>query len=254
MREQERLKKLSDRLIQEAYERLNHPQTQFTDPEEANRLVTDIENYPHAFVIACIMDRRIRTEKAWRVPYELKQRLGFLDFPRLASLSREEIEQVMLKPSPLHCIKKMPEYLYFAIHHIQQEFGGNAAAIWEGKPSSATIVRRFLEFKGVGQKIATMAANILVRDFQIEVRDRSSLDLSVDALVRRVFTRMGFVPENANESCFIYRARELHPEYPGIFDIVLWETGREKCHLKRPRCEECSWSELCAYANGERGS
>lgn len=250
---QARLTRLCDRLISEAYNRLALPRTfvKFTGVAEADGLVNDIESHPHAFVIACIMARQVRAEKAWRVPYELKQRIGFFDFSRLASLSLDEFEQAMLQPVPLHHYPKvMSENLYAAIRRIQHEFHGNAAAIWAGRPSSATIVRRFLEFDGVGHKIATMAANILVRDFRIELSDRYSIDISVDVHVRRVFSRMGFVPENANVDHIIYRVRELHPEYPGIFDLVLWELGRTICRSKQPACEQCSWAQLCAYANG----
>ncbi|MEW6032246.1 MAG: iron-sulfur cluster loop [Bacillota bacterium] len=250
---QARLTQLCDRLIREAYDRLARPRTfmKFTGVKEADVILNDIEGHPHAFVIACIMDRQIRAEKAWSIPYKLKQRLGFFDFSRLASLSPDELEQAMLQPEPLHHYPTlMSKYLYAAIRRIQHEFHGNAAAIWAGRPSSATIVRRFLEFDGVGQKIATMAANSLVRDFRIEVSDRYSIDISVDVQVRRVFSRMGFVPENANVDYIIYRARELHPEYPGIFDLVLWELGRTVCRPKQPACEQCSWAQLCAYANG----
>ena len=254
---QARLTQLRDRLISEAYDRLAMPPTfvEFTGVAEIDELVNDIEGHPHAFVIACIMDRQIHAEKAWRIPYELKQRIGYFDFPRLARLSLEELEQAMLEPVPLHRYPKvMSENLYAAIQRIKNEFHGNAANIWTGRPSSATIVRRFLEFEGVGQKIATMAANILVRDFRIDVSDRYSIDISVDVQVRRVFARMGFVPEHANAEYIIYRARELHPEYPGIFDLVLWELGRTVCRPKRPACEQCPWAQLCAYANGRRVS
>jgi len=250
-----RLIHLRDRLVSEAYDRLAAPPAfiEFTGDAEVDRMTNDIEGYPHAFVIACVMDRQIRAEKAWRIPYELEQRLGSFDFPRLAGLSLEELERAMVKPTPLHRYPKvMSENLYAAIRRIESQFGGNAAAIWAGRPSSATIVRRFLEFPGVGQKIATMAANTLVRDFRIEVSDRYSIDISVDAQVRRVFSRMGFVSEDAGIDYIVYRARELHPEYPGIFDLVLWELGRTVCRPKQPACDRCSWAQLCAYADRGR--
>lgn len=250
---QNRLIHLRNRLVSEGLNRLAKPRTfiEFTGMAEADAIVNDIEGHPHAFVIACVTDRQMRAEKAWRIPYELNQRLGFFDFPRLASLSLDELEQAMLQPVPLHRFPQMmSKNLFAAIHRIQDKFHGNAAAIWAGRPSSATIVRRFLEFDGVGQKIATMAANILVRDFRIEVSDRYSIDISVDVQVRRVFSRMGFVPKSAAPDYIIYRARELHPEYPGIFDLVLWELGRTVCRPNQPLCEQCSWAQLCAYANG----
>jgi len=49
-------------------------------------------------------------------------------------------------------------YLAAAIQHIQQKYHGDARRIWRGRPSSATVVRSFLEFQGVGQKIAVIQA------------------------------------------------------------------------------------------------
>jgi len=52
---------------------------------EADQLVKDINGHPHAFVIACLMDRVGKAERAWGIPYELQQRLGSFEFPFLLS-------------------------------------------------------------------------------------------------------------------------------------------------------------------------
>ena len=250
------LNHLADQLVREGYERLAAPPgaIKFTGVQEADILLNDIDGHPHAFVFACVMDRQIKTEKAWQIPYKLKQRLGFFDFANLATLGESspgKLEEAMLQPTPLHRFpNEMSKNLLAAIHRIRNEFCGNAGAIWTGRPSSATIVRRFLEFRAVGQKIATMAANILVRDFRVEVSDRYSIDISVDVQVTRVFARMGFVPQDSSVDYLIFRARELHPNYPGIFDLVLWELGRTVCRPTQPACDKCRYSHFCAYANG----
>jgi uncharacterized HhH-GPD family protein len=251
----DRLSRLRGQLVQEGYDRLSTPRARvkFTGEKEADDLLNDIDLHPHAFVVACIMDRQIRAEKAWGIPYELRLRLGFFDFANLAKLaevSPEKLDEAMLRPTPMHRFpNEMSKNILSAVHRIRNEFCGNAAAIWTGKPSSATIVRRFLEFRGVGQKIASMAANILVRDFRVDVSDRYSIDISVDVQITRVFSRMGFVPKNGSVDYLIFRARELHPEYPGIFDLVLWELGREVCRPLKPACIRCRFSNLCAHKN-----
>lgn len=74
----------------------------------------------------------------------------------------------------------MAEFFFDAIQLIHKKYKDNASNIWKDKPKSATIVRRFLEFNGVGVKIATMAANILAREFKIPMQDRICIDISPD--------------------------------------------------------------------------
>ena len=62
-----------------------------------------------------------------------------------------------------------------------------------------------------------MAANILARDFKILMADYICIDVSPDTYVKRVFKRLGFISKNASNYELIYSARELNPEYPGIF-------------------------------------
>lgn len=40
----------------------------FLDDFEDNAFLNDIVNFPHAFVLACCMDRRIKADRAWRIP------------------------------------------------------------------------------------------------------------------------------------------------------------------------------------------
>lgn len=142
----------------------------------------------------------------------------------------------------------MAEIFYLAIRRIEENYLGDAAQIWADKPSSSAIVRRFLEFKGAGPKIATMAANILVREFKIPVSDKYSIDISVDVQVRRTFERLGITRKGASNDELIYTARELHPTYPGIFDLSVWEIGRNWCRPSSPLCKQCYMEEYCPSA------
>ncbi len=94
-----------------------------------------------------------------------------------------------------------------------------------------------------------MAANLLVSLLRVPVSDRYSIDISPDRRVRRVFSKLGFVPEDADNEMIIYRARELSPEYPGAFDLLLWEVGGETCGSKKTLCSSCQLCELCPSSN-----
>jgi endonuclease III len=212
----------------------------------ANEFVTDIKRQPHAFVLGCVMDRQIKAERAWRIPYELSGRIGGFSMDRLRALSKADVGQVMQNPTPLHRFpEKMSGSLYLAIQHIANKYDGDASRIWSNSPSSSIVVYRFLEFKGVGPKIATMAANILARDFKIQFADYYSIDISVDVHIKRVFARLGLCPANAKPEQIIYMVRAFNPKFPGIMDLPIWEIGKMWCKSQKPACASCNMNDLC---------
>ena len=223
-----------------------------TQYQEAGKLVDVRESdHPHAFVIACIMDRLIKAERAWFNPYRLSPEDRDFDFCTLLKLSEDEIQDHMKGPPALHRFPdKMSQYIHAALRHIADTYEGKAENIWAARPSSAGLVYRFLEFEGMGPKIATMAANILVREFKVPVRDHFSIDISPDRHVRRVFQRLGLIPKQASNEQIIYRARDLNPEYPGLVDLPAFQIGREWCKPKNPRCNECFMEDICPTAGG----
>ena len=222
--------------------------------QEAKNLVHDLKHYPHAFVIGCIVDRQIKADRAWVLPYRLSQRIGSpgeprFDFCTLLELSEDKILEHMKGPPSLHWLtQNMSRYIHAALRHIADKYEGRAENIWSGCPSSAGLVYRFLEFKGIGPKIATMAANTLVRDFKIAVSDYFSIDISPDRHVRRVFQRLDLIPKRASNEQIIYRARELNPKFPGLLDLPAFEIGRNWCRPKKPHCTECFMEDVCPTA------
>ena len=221
----------------------------FTQNREADQLLNDLEHTPHAFVIACVMNRQMKAENAWLIPQKISQKIGGFGFRKLAALPFQKIHDLMNKPEPLHRFpREMSNNFFEAIKLIGKEYGGNAAKLWNGKPSSAEVVYRFLQFKGVGPKIATLTANMLARDFKVPFSDYYSIDVSVDVHVRRVFARLGLITQNATTEEVIYRARSLNPQFPGLLDFPAWEIGRNWCRPMHARCDACYMQSLCPSA------
>jgi len=230
---------------------LNSPPgiVEFTNEPEANALLNNLKKYPHAFVIACVSDRQIKAERAWLIPYQLQQRLGNFSFSFLCSLSQNRIHKVFTQPTPLHRFPdEMSQSVFLAIKRIAECYTGNASRIWKNEPSSAQVVLDFLGFRGIGQKIATMAANILAREFKVLFSDYYSVDVSVDIHLRRVFTRLGLIHEGASVEEIVYCARALHPTFPGLMDLPTWQIGRSWCRPKQPKCYECYMAGVCPTA------
>jgi endonuclease-3 len=222
---------------------------EFSGIPEADALLNDFKSTPHAFVLACILDRQIVAEKAWRIPSELRRRLGSFEFSFLEKLSVAEIERAMRTPTPLHRFcPTMSGYLHSAIIRIRNSYEGNAANIWRDRPSSYAVMYRFLEFDGVGVKIASMATNILARSFKIPMADHRAIDISPDRHIQRVFQRLGLVPPNTSIDYLLFRARELSPEFPGLLDYPAFEIGRTWCKAGQPLCAHCYVKTLCPTA------
>jgi len=196
------------------------------------------------------MDRQIKAEKAWMIPWLISEKLGGFEFQRLLALTMKEVKSLMTYPEPLHRFpKEMSLNFHLEIQHIEDQYNGRADNIWLNRPSSAKVVYRFLQLRGAGPKIATMAANILARDFKVPFADYYSIDISVDVQIRRVFTRLGLTkPGESNES-INYQARSLHPEFPGLLDSPCWEIGRNWCKPYNPACDKCYMNQVCPSAN-----
>ena len=243
---------IAERLVTKGKELFDAPVdiVQFTSDEKPNRLLNNLNEYPHAFVLACVMDRQMKAELAWLIPYRFATKLGSFKFSTLESLTIQDIRVLMTEPAHLHRFpEKMSKVFFEAISTIRNRYGGNAAQIWANRPSSAKVVYEFLQFRGAGPKIATMAANILARELKVPFSDYFSIDISVDVHVRRVLGRLGLVNSEASIEEIIYRVRSLHPEFPGLMDFPAWEIGRNWCKPKQPLCKECYMRDLCHYTN-----
>ena len=225
---------------------MEKPNRKVTSNDAANAVSGNLETLPHAFVYACIADYQLSFDRAWGLPLELAERLGTLEFVELTKLRKATWVRVMNKWPPLHRFPNVVgERLFGATKRIAMEYAGDAGRIWSGNPGSATVVRRFLEFDGIGPKIATMAANILVRSFGVPMADRFSIDISPDVQVGRVMYRLGLIEQPKDTTQVVYAARELNPTYPGLFDAVMWDTGTKLCRPHNPRCGECKLSVVC---------
>src|SRR5450830_1062042 len=104
MVEQTDLVVLQDRLVTKALDDQSRAAVPvpFAVKVEADQLVKDLDGHPHAFVIACLMDRGVKAERAWGIPYELQQRLGSCEFPFLLGLSVDQLEYAFNRPPSLH--------------------------------------------------------------------------------------------------------------------------------------------------------
>ena len=217
----------------------------FTGIFEEDSFLNDIIKYPHAFVLGCIMDRQLKSEKAWHIPYAIYKELKTFDINKLGKVTEKEFKDIFNKKRLHRYNDDEASFFYKAVQRIINLYDGDASKIWINKPSSARVVYNILQFDGCGIKIATMAANILARDFRIKFSDYYSIDISPDLHIDRVMKRLGLVEKNASREEIIFKAREINPIYPGVIDSACWEIGREYCHSKKPDCSNCPMRKEC---------
>ena len=231
----------------EAYKELMEKPEEFplSNNTEYDVILRAIEHYPHAFVLACCMDRQSKSERVWSIPCIVMKQSGRYSVEELAELPLEWYVETFSSFSLHRYNYKMAQVFHSTVQRLAVQYGGDASRIWSGSPSSATVVYRFLQFDGVGVKIATMAANLLHRCFGVEYSDYSSIDISPDVHVIRIFERAGLVSPDASREEVIYKARELNGAFPGVIDAACWRIGRNHCHATDPACSTCPVSADC---------
>ena len=217
-------------------------------------LVNDLDGHPHAFVLACIADRQTKADIAWNLPHAIRRAVGDFEFDTLRQLKKSEWASVVAS-SGHRLATVMERLLPAAVRHIGDRYGGDASRIWGDGSSGAAVARRFLAFDGVGPKIANMAANILIRDFDVALVPPMP-GIAVDTHVLRVFERLGLLrrlghtelrsTDRKQQHRLQLRARELNPEWPGELDWPVWLVGSTWCHARRsPKCDQCCMGSMC---------
>jgi endonuclease III len=202
---------------------------------------------PVEFFYAVIFDQGILADRAWKAPEKLKQRLGHLDPHKIAGMAEEELEKkIFVAGKSLHRYRKIANWLIESSRLLVGRYQGNPTKMWDDNPRSDDLQRRFEEFKGIGQKKASMAANILVRDHGVPVRniDWRGIDVSGDVHVKRVFLRTNLVDRDDVDAVVVV-ARRLNPQYPGELDLPAWLIGRRFCHPSDPECSRCPLISVC---------
>jgi uncharacterized HhH-GPD family protein len=220
---------------------LKSEDSKFTPDPAANAL---IRNDPFAFLLAVISDMGIRAERAWALPYLLRQRLGYLSPAELAADPDAVRAAVQREPKLHRFVNMVPAWLIEAAQIVLSRYHGDAATLWSDGPTAIELRRRLEAFPGIGQKKAAMAAEILARDLGIPLQDMSGGDIAFDVQVRRVFLRTGLA-ERDDVNHMVAVARVLNPERPGALDLPAWDIGRRWCRPANPDCLTCPLNHVC---------
>lgn len=140
----------------------------YTGDTAADRLLSED---PLALVIGLTLDQQITVQKAFRGPYDLRQRLGHLDARKIARMDPSKLEAVFRQRPAIH---RFPAAMAHRVQELCQavvrDYQGDAGKIWESAPDAAALAKQLAGLPGFGEmKVRTMMA-ILVKRLGIKPR------------------------------------------------------------------------------------
>ncbi|MDP8976084.1 MAG: Fe-S cluster assembly protein HesB [Actinomycetota bacterium] len=107
-----------------------------------------------ALLIGMVLDQQIPLERAFRSPYDLKERLGGrLDPAEIAAMDPNRLAQVFAQPPALHRFwgsnaKRVQELCRIVVEH----YGGRAEQVWESADNGADLLTKLKALPGFGDQ------------------------------------------------------------------------------------------------------
>ncbi len=208
-----------------------------------------INTDPFAFSLGISIDRGMKADIIWTIPYWIKQDLGHLDVHRMAKMTEDDIRGMFKRlPKQPRYMRDVPRTILELCALVVNDYGGDASLIWrdaDGEPLGAAEVKAtFMSIYGVGDGIANMGLILLERCWGIRFPDWSIMDVKPDVHVQRVLFRLG-VAASMGDKVAVVAAQSLNPSYPGALDAPLWVIGREWCRPSSPDCGACCMVTVC---------
>lgn len=213
------------------------------DSDVLRKCVADlIATNPFAFLVGSVFQRGIPWEKAWEIPFHIKEQ-GMLEPSKLTSASDSKlkalIDNLPVRPRyPNEAVRTLRETA-----DLVEAFGGDAAAIWSGTPPR--IVRQLLRgIHGVGPGIANMVVLLLRDQYGFFQGQEHEIDIKPDVHVLRVLKRSGLIPFES-EDLAVSATRRLSPQFPAKLDWPIWDIGQRWCFSSQPDCVHCPLTDVC---------
>lgn len=131
-----------------------------TGDADADRLLTDD---PLALLIGMLLDQQVAMETAFAGPLKIQQRIGSVDAATLAGYDPDALAEVFTATPAVHRFPgSMAARVQSLCDAIDQDWGGDAAAIWtRDDPSGAEVLKRLKALPGFGEQKAKIFLALL---------------------------------------------------------------------------------------------
>jgi uncharacterized HhH-GPD family protein len=124
---------------------------------------------PLALLIGMILDQQIPLEKAFRSPYDLRERLGGkLDAASVAAMDPDRLVEIFAARPALHRFpRSMAGRVQSACQIIVDSYEGDAAALWARATDGKQLVADLSALPGFGKQKARIFAALLGKQLGI---------------------------------------------------------------------------------------
>ena len=135
-----------------------------TGDDAADRLLTDD---PLALLIGMLLDQQVAMETAFSGPLKIAERVGSVDAATLASYDPDAFADAFKQTPAVHRFPgSMAARVQSLCAAIEQDWGGDAAAIWsQGDPNGATVLKRLRGLPGFGEQKAKIFLALLGKQY-----------------------------------------------------------------------------------------
>jgi uncharacterized HhH-GPD family protein len=138
----------------------------FTEDDEANELIA---RDPLALLIGFALDQQVPVPTAFSGPLKLRQRLGTLDARAIATAEPDELAALFRQKPAIH---RFPDSMAARVQELAavvvDEYGGDAARLWEEAGDGGELRRRIESLPGFGEMKVKALGSVLAKRFGID--------------------------------------------------------------------------------------
>ena len=114
-----------------------------------------LRTYPNALLLGMLFDQRVRAEYAFTGPVRMFDRLKHLDMRKISSMSDERRREIFaVKPAVHRFTNKMADMTGAVAKVVSEEYGGDAANLWNDDAPFEEIEKRLRNLPGFGPQKA----------------------------------------------------------------------------------------------------
>lgn len=129
-----------------------------------------VRKHPNAALLGLLYDQRVRAEYAFTGPKRLMDRIGHLDFRKIAKMDLEELREAFAeKPAVHRFTNKMCEMTHQLAAYMTEHYKGKAENLWNDGADFPEIQKRARALPGFGPQKAEKLKYVLhyfgYRDF-----------------------------------------------------------------------------------------